>query len=390
MRSRKDIHFELIATDRDSFARRTRFRTAHGVVDGPAFMPVGTLGAVKSLTPPQVAETGAQVMLANAFHMSLEERAERVARVGGLHKFTGWNRTILTDSGGFQVFSLPGTKIDESGATFRHGEDAQPIKMTPESSMAVQRQLGADIVMAFDECVEYPAEYGYLDRAVERTFRWAQRCLSVELAPHQYLFGIVQGGTFEKLRVRAAEQIASLPFDGFAIGGVSVGEGLDLLCSVVAITAPLLPENLPRYLMGVGLPEDILEAVERGIDMFDCVIPTRYARNGTLFTSEGKLRIGDKRYRKDRYPVDTSCDCYTCQNFSRLALRHFLYAGEAIYATLASIHNLHFYQGLMRRIRDSIEGGTFTAMKREFLARYKRQDDVPGMRNPRKKDRKGR
>ena len=390
MRPRKDIHFELLATDRDSFARRTRFRTAHGVVEGPAFMPVGTLGAVKSLTPPQVAETGAQVMLANAFHMSLEERAERVARMGGLHKFTGWNRTILTDSGGFQVFSLPGTKIDESGATFRHGEDAQPIKMTPESSMTVQRQLGADIVMAFDECVEYPAEYGYLDRAVERTYRWAQRCLSVELAPHQFLFGIVQGGTFEKLRVRAAEQIASLPFDGFAIGGVSVGEGLDLLCSVVAITAPLLPENLPRYLMGVGLPEDILEAVERGIDMFDCVIPTRYARNGTLFTAEGKLRIGDKRYKKDRYPIDTSCACYTCQNFSRLALRHFLYAGEAIYATLASIHNLHFYQDLMKRIRASIEGGTFTAMKRDFLARYKRQDDVPELRNPRKKDRKGR
>ncbi|MBK7973936.1 MAG: tRNA guanosine(34) transglycosylase Tgt [Deltaproteobacteria bacterium] len=384
------MHFELLATDRESFARRTRFRTAHGVVDGPAFMPVGTLGAVKSMTPPQVADTGAQVMLANAFHMSLEERAERVARMGGLHKFTGWNRTILTDSGGFQVFSLPGTKIDESGATFRHGEDAQPIKMTPESSMEVQRQLGADIVMAFDECVEYPAEYGYLDRAVERTYRWAQRCLSVELAPHQYLFGIVQGGTFEKLRIRAAEQIASLPFDGFAIGGVSVGEGLDLLCSVVATTAPLLPENLPRYLMGVGLPEDILEAVERGIDMFDCVIPTRYARNGTLFTVEGKLRIGDKRYKKDRYPVDTSCDCYTCKNFSRLALRHFLYAGEAIYATLASIHNLHFYQHLMKRIRAAIEAGDFTAMKRDFLSRYKRQDDVPEMRNPRKKDRKGR
>ncbi len=372
---RKDIRFELLATDPSSGARRTRFRTTHGVVDGPAFMPVGTLGSVKALTPAQVMETGAQVMLANAFHMSLEERAERVARVGGLHAFTGWNRTILTDSGGFQVFSLPGTEIDESGATFRYGDDAAPTRMTPESSMAIQRQLGADIVMAFDECVGYPAEYRYVERSVERTFRWAQRCLSVELAPHQFLFGIVQGGTFEKLRARAAEQITSLPFDGFAIGGVSVGEGLGLMCSVVAATAPLLPENLPRYLMGVGLPEDILEAVERGIDMFDCVIPTRYARNGTLFTAEGKLRIGDKKYRKDRYPIDTSCDCYTCKSFSRLALRHFLYAGEPVFATLASIHNLHFYQRLMERIRASIEAGRFGTMKREFLAKYRREDE---------------
>ncbi len=375
---RKDIHFELVATDPMSGARRSRFRTAHGVVDGPAFMPVGTLGSVKACTPAQVAETGAQVMLANAFHMSLEERAERVARVGGLHAFTGWKRTILTDSGGFQVFSLPGTQIDENGATFRYGDDGAPTRMSPESSMSIQRQLGADIVMAFDECVGYPAEYRYVERSVERTFRWAQRCLAVELAPHQFLFGIVQGGTFEKLRERAAGQITSLPFDGFAIGGVSVGEGLDLMCSVVAATAPLLPENLPRYLMGVGLPEDILEAVERGIDMFDCVIPTRYARNGTLFTAEGKLRIGDKRYRKDRYPIDTSCDCYTCQNFSRLALRHFLYAGEPVYATLATIHNLHFYQRLMERIRAAIERGDFAAMKRDFLAKYRRQDESRG------------
>ena len=366
---RRDIQFELLATD-PTGARRGRFQSAHGVVDTPAFMPVGTQGAVKAATPHQVMDTGAQVVLANTFHMSLEDRRERVKRVGGLHPFMAWDRTILTDSGGFQVFSIPDKRVDEEGVTFKYGKEKETIRLTPEISMEIQRDLGADIIMAFDECVEYPATREYVIRSVERTARWAARCLTVPLQPHQHLFGIVQGGTHEDLRSRSAQQITGLDFDGFAIGGVSVGEGLDLLKQIVGWTAPLLPVHLPRYLMGVGLPEDILASVERGMDMFDCVIPTRYARGGTLFTRTGRLRVGDKRYRKDRYPIDTACGCYTCQHFSRMVLRHLHYAGEPLFLTLATIHNLHFYQDLMRDIREAIAEGRYAAFQSEWLARY--------------------
>ena len=365
----KDIGFELLVQDPGG-ARRGRFRTTHGSVETPAFMPVGTQGAVKAATPDQVAETGAEVVLANTFHLSLGDRTELVARAGGLHAFMAWKRTILTDSGGFQVFSLPERKIDDEGVLSRYGKDEAETLLTPERSMAIQRNLGADIVMAFDECVGHPASREYVARSIERTAAWARRCREARLGDHQFLFGIIQGGVYEDLRRRSARQITSLPFDGFAIGGVSVGEGHELMKRITAVTAPLLPEDLPRYLMGVGLPEDILAAVGLGVDMFDCVIPTRYARGGTLFTRMGKLRITDKRYRKDRYPVDTACGCYTCSRFSRLVLRHLHYAGEPLYDTLATIHNLTFYQDLMRDIRRAVEELRFESFAREWLDRY--------------------
>jgi queuine tRNA-ribosyltransferase len=365
----KDLHFELLRVDRPA-ARRGRFRTEHGVVETPAFMPVGTHGAVKAMTPDQVAATGAQVVLANTFHLSVEDRRELVKRQGGLHKFMAWSRTILTDSGGFQVFSLPDKKVTDDGVTFLWEKDGTKTFLDPESSMAIQRDLGADIVMAFDECVEHGAAKGYVEKSVARTTRWAARCREAPLAPHQYLFGIVQGGAFEDLRRRSAREITAIDFDGFAIGGVSVGEGFDVMDAVVGFTAPLLPETLPRYLMGVGLPEDILAAVGHGIDMFDCVIPTRYARGGTLFSRTGKIRVTDKRYRKDRYPVDTACRCYTCASFSRLVLRHLHYAQDPLFETLASIHNVHFYQDLMADVRAAIEAGRFAKFREDWLAKY--------------------
>jgi queuine tRNA-ribosyltransferase len=376
----KDLRFELLAVD--GAARRARFRTDHGPpVETPAFMPVGTQGAVKALTPDQVAETGAQVVLANTFHLSLEDRRELVKRQGGLHKFMAWDRTILTDSGGFQVFSLPDKDITDEGVTFRWEKDGSPTYLDPERSMDIQRDLGADIVMAFDECAPHDAARAYTIKALERTTRWAARCRKFPLAPHQYLFGIVQGGIHEDLRARSAREITAIDFDGFAIGGVSVGEGFDLMTKIVRWTTPLLPAKLPRYLMGVGLPEDILSAVEHGVDMFDCVIPTRYGRGGTLFARTGKVRVTDKRYRKDKYPIDTKCGCYTCARFSRLVLRHLYYAREPLFETLASIHNVHFYQDLMRDIRAAIEERRFATFKAEWLARYGRGGDAaPSLR----------
>ncbi len=365
----KDIHFELQKVD-PSGARRSRYRTEHGTVECPTFMPVGTQGAVKAMTPDQVKETGAQVILANTFHMSLEDRRELVRKSGGLHKFMAWDRSILTDSGGFQVFSLPDKKITDDGVSFQWEKDGTETWLDPEVSMEIQRDLGADIVMAFDECVEHTAARQYIEKSVERTTRWAERCRAVELRPHQYLFGIIQGGSYEDLRTKSVRDLTAIPFDGYAIGGVSVGEGFDDMVKVVRFTAPKLPANLPRYLMGVGLPEDILAAVEHGIDMFDCVIPTRYARGATLFTRTGKLRVNDKRYRKDKYPVDTACRCYTCQKFSRLVLRHLFYAQEPLFETLASIHNVQFYQDLMADIRQSIEQGRYRAFRQEWLDRY--------------------
>ena len=363
-----DIRFRLHATD--GKARRGEFTTSHGTVQTPAFMPVGTAGFVRSISPREITETGAQVILANTYHLSLGERLQAVKHMGGLHRFMGWNQTILTDSGGFQVFSLPERKITDDGVIFAYEENGEKVTLTPERSMEIQRDLGADIVMAFDECVEYPAEHDYVKRAVGRTTKWARRCRAVELQRHQFLFGIVQGGVYEDLRRLSAQRITEIPFDGYAIGGVSVGEGHDLMKQVVNICAPLLPEHKPRYLMGVGLPEDILAAVRLGMDMFDCVIPTRFARGGTLFTRTGKLRIQDKAYRKDRYPVDTGCRCYTCRTFSRMVLRYLFFSGDPLAETLATIHNIAFYQDLMSGIRDAIEAGRYEAFCEEWLRTY--------------------
>ncbi len=367
--SRKDIQFKTTRVD-PSGARRGSFRTTHGKVETPAFMPVGTSGFVRATPMRDVAETGAQVVLANTYHLSLGDRLQTVKRAGGLHNFMGWSSTILTDSGGFQVFSLPGREISEDGVHFKFEESGERLFLGPERSMQIQRDLGSDIVMAFDECVEYPSPADYVQQSVKRTTRWAERCFDVELQDHQFLFGIVQGETHAALRRQSASEITSQPFDGFAVGGVSVGEGLNLLKEVVGITSPMLPPDKPRYLMGVGLPEDILASVERGMDMFDCVIPTRYARNGTLFSRTGKLRIMDKTFRKDKYPIDTHCGCYTCQTYSRMILRYLFFTKDPIAEVLATIHNLTFYQDLMADIRRAIERGNYDNFQRDWLNRY--------------------
>jgi queuine tRNA-ribosyltransferase len=367
--SKKDIKFKLTRTD-PSGARRGHFFTEHGKVETPAFMPVGTAGFVRSTPMRDVAETGAQVVLGNTYHLSLGERLATVKRAGGLHRFMGWDQTILTDSGGFQIFSLEGREISEKGVSFQFEEDGEKLFIGPEQSMAIQRDLGSDIVMAFDECVDYKAPQEYVQQSVERTTRWAERSREYPLQDHQFMFGIVQGGIYQSLRRQSATEITNIDFDGFAIGGVSVGEGLDLLKEVVGYTAPMLPPMKPRYLMGVGLPEDILASVERGMDMFDCVIPTRYARQGTLFTKFGKLRIMDRNFRKDGYPLDTSCRCYTCQTYSRMVLRYLFFTKDPLAETLATIHNLTFYQDLMADIRKAIERGNYDNFQRDWLNKY--------------------
>jgi len=330
-------------------------------------MPVGTQAAVRCATPDQVAATGAEVVLANTYHMGFDERLRLVERHGGLHALMRWSRTILTDSGGFQVFSLPDRKIDEEGVEFRFRDGDRPVKLSPERSMEIQRVLGADIVMAFDECVDHRAGRPYVEASTERTFRWLERCTAVVLDPHQSLFGIVQGGMHLDLRERAAADLAGLDLPGYAIGGVSVGEGFAEMVRVVDHTAPLLPEGKVRYLMGVGLPEDLVASVGAGMDIHDCVIPTRYAREGTAFTWQGKMRIRDKRYRKDRYPIDTACTCASCAGgFSRAYLRHLLFARESLGEILMTIHNLHFYQDLMRAMRDAIEEDRFADWREGF------------------------
>lgn len=369
----KNISFELIATD-PSGARRGRLRTSHGSVDTPAFMVVGTEGFFRSAMPKDIEETGTQIALANTYHLSTEERLATVKRSGGIHQVMAWNGPVLTDSGGFQVFSLPDKKITEEGVTFSFKEKEKPIFLSPERSMEIQRTLGADIVMAFDECIEYPAAAEYVYKSVERTTRWARRCRNTPLAGHQFLFGIVQGGVYPELRTKSAREITAIPFDGFAIGGVSVGEGHDLMKAVVDHTAPLLPSDKPKYLMGVGMPEDLIEAVRGGMDMFDCVIPTRFARLGTLFTRMGKIRIMDKTFRKDKFPLDTQCTCYTCRNYSRMVLRYLFFMKDPLAWTLATIHNVTFYQDLMQGIRTAIEQHVFEEFAAEFLGRYQKSD----------------
>ncbi|WP_225073556.1 tRNA guanosine(34) transglycosylase Tgt [Desulfuromonas sp. CSMB_57] len=364
------FEFQLLAVDAATAARRGRLTTPHGVIETPIFMPVGTHGALKALTPAQVEEAGAQIILANTYHLHLSPGEGLVEKAGGLHRFMHWNRPILTDSGGFQVFSLPKKKITEDGVFFRHELTGEEIFLGPAEAMAIQNTLGADIIMAFDECIPYPATHDYAARSIRKTLRWAETCLKQQQRPDQALFGIVQGSVYEDLRRDCAMALAAMDFPGYAIGGVSVGEGLELLKKVVDYTAHLLPEHKPRYLMGVGLPEDILESVERGMDMFDCVIPTRYARSATLFTRRGRIRLTHRRYRRDFFPVDASCDCYCCRNFSRAYLHHLFKSNEILSATLSAIHNVQFYLNMMAQARQAIEQGTFREFKQEFLAEY--------------------
>ncbi len=364
------MEFKLIKKDKQSSARLGVVTTGRGEIQTPIFMPVATHGAMKPLTPAQITETGAQIILSNTYHLHLQPGEGLVKKAGGLHKFMAWDKPILTDSGGFQVFSLPNKRITDEGVFFRHEVTGDEIYLDPASATRIQQDLGADIIMAFDECIPYPCERQYAEHSTKKTIRWLKECQRAMTDNGQALFGIVQGSVFEDLRAYCAREMRALDLPGYAIGGVSVGEGLELLKKVVAWTAPHLPEDKPRYLMGVGLPEDILESVERGIDMFDCVIPTRYARSATLFTRRGKIRLTNKNYKRDFFPVDPSCTCYTCGNFTRAYLHHLFVSNEVLSAVLSAIHNVHFYLNMMAEIRAAIADNRFMEYKSRFLAEY--------------------
>ncbi|WP_457678401.1 tRNA guanosine(34) transglycosylase Tgt [Thermovibrio sp.] len=363
------MEFNVISTD--GKARVGVLRGAHGETETPCFMPVGTLGAVKGLTWEQVKEMGYKLVLANFYHLYLRPGLEVIKEAGGIHSFTGWKGLILTDSGGFQVFSLGSlTKITEEGVEFRSHVDGSKHFFTPELVVRGEEEIGVDFGMVLDECTPYPATYEYAKHSMERTLRWAKRSIEARTTDKTAIFGIVQGGVYEDLRLRCVEELTKLPFDGFAIGGLSVGEPKEEMYRITRLVAPQLPFDKPRYLMGVGTPEDILEAVEAGVDMFDCVMPTRNARNGTLFTSYGKVNIKAAKYKRDFTPLDPECDCYTCKNFTKAYLRHLYASKEVNSVILNTIHNLHFYGKLMERIRVSIKEGRFKEFKEEFLSKF--------------------
>ena len=382
-----DPTFAFRVTHTDGRARRGVMTTAHGDVETPAFMPVGTQGAVKAVTHRDLESMGAQILLGNTYHLYLRPGDELIARRGGLHRFIGWSGPILTDSGGYQVFSLAARRtIDENGANFRSHLDGSSHLLTPERAADIQAHLGSDISMVLDECVAYPCEPRIADEAMRRTRRWAARARVRLLAlrsnpptdvsatnPGQAQFGIVQGSVYPELRAESASRTIDLGFEGYAIGGLSVGEPLEVMYDIVSQTTPQLPAEAPRYLMGTGTPEDLVESVARGIDLFDCVLPTRNARNGQLFTSEGRLNIKNARYAEDDRPPDPSCRCYTCATHSRAYLRHLFLAGEMSAATLNTLHNLHFYLDSMRRIRDAIVFGRFESFRLAFHQSLSRQ-----------------
>ncbi len=350
--------FTIAARHGATNARCGTLVTPHGEVETPTFMPVGTVGSVKSLTVPQVEASGARIVLGNTFHLHLRPGEEVVKQQGGLHRFTGWRGPMLTDSGGFQVFSLARLRtISEEGADFRSPVNGDRKFLSPESSMAIQQALGADIAMAFDEVPALPAGRTEIESALERTARWAERCLKAHASPEQALYGIVQGGVDKELRRRSATQITGLGFDGFAIGGLSVGEPKAELHEYTRFCAPLLPEERPRYLMGVGMPEDLINAIEAGFDQFDCIAPTRMARHGSLFTDAGRISIKRAEFERDDSPVDPACDCFTCKTHSRAYLHHLRSCGELAFFTLATIHNLRHYGRLMERCRAAIRTG---------------------------------
>lgn len=362
------MDFELLATD--GAARRGRLNFARGSVETPAFMPVGTYGTVKGMTPEELHEIGAQIILGNTFHLAARPGTEIIALHGDLHDFMHWSGPILTDSGGFQVFSLGKLRrITEQGVHFRSPVDGSPVFMGPEESMAIQRILGSDVVMIFDECTPYPATEAQARESMELSLRWAARCRVAHGDNPAALFGIVQGGMYPALRTRSLEGLLELGFDGYAVGGLSVGEPEAERLLVLDALVDQLPKNHPRYLMGVGTPLDIIAAVERGIDMFDCVMPTRNARNGHLFTSEGVIRIRNARHKQDTGPLDPNCDCYTCRHYSRAYLHHLDRCNEILGARLNSIHNLYFYQQLMRGLREAIVEGRLDAFAADFRAR---------------------
>jgi queuine tRNA-ribosyltransferase len=387
--------FELLTTDQKSKARRGRLMTAHGMVDTPAFMPIGTQGSVKSVSPRELRELDAQIVLGNTYHLFVRPGLDVIQHFGGLHKFMNWDGPILTDSGGYQIFSLAKLrKITEDGVEFQNHIDGARAFISPEIAMEMQIVLGSDIAMALDECVPYPCEYDYATKSAELTTRWARRCKAVASAvaadksrnalrtahttARQLVFGIVQGATFEDLRKASAQAIVDLDFDGYAIGGVSVGEPEEEMMRAVESAEPFLPRDKPRYAMGLGTPPQLLEMIARGIDMFDCVLPTRLARNGTAFTSTGTLNLKNAEFARDKGPIEETCACYACTEFSRGYIRHLIKAEEILGLRLITLHNLHFYLDLMRQARNRIEHGEFDRFRRQFVANYKTRDvDLP-------------
>ncbi|WAA11567.1 tRNA guanosine(34) transglycosylase Tgt [Fervidibacillus halotolerans] len=366
------IRYELIKKDKQTGARLGKIHTPHGSFDTPMFMPVGTLATVKTMSPEELKEIGAGIILSNTYHLWLRPGHEVIQEAGGLHRFMNWDQAILTDSGGFQVFSLSEfRKIEEEGVHFRNHLNGEKLFLSPEKAMEIQNALGSDIMMAFDECPPYPAEYDYMKKSVERTSRWAERSLKAHKRPKdQGLFGIVQGGAYEDLRKQSAKDLVSLDFPGYAIGGLSVGEPKQVMNRVLEYTTPLLPENKPRYLMGVGSPDSLIDGVIRGIDMFDCVLPTRIARNGTVMTSTGRLVVKNAKYATDFRPLDEQCDCYTCKNYSRAYIRHLIHTNEIFGFRLTTYHNLYFLLKLMEQIRQAIREDRLGDFREQFFEQY--------------------
>ncbi|MCR2042522.1 tRNA guanosine(34) transglycosylase Tgt [Anaerosalibacter massiliensis] len=366
------IKFEIIKESSECNARLGKLYTPHGVIETPIFMPVGTKATVKTMTPEEVEKLGAQIILGNTYHLYLKPGHKLIEEAGGLHKFMNWNKPILTDSGGFQVFSLGKLrKITEEGVEFRSHIDGSKHMITPEKSIEIQNSLGSDIMMAFDECAPYPSSWEYIKNSMERTSRWAKRCKEYHKDwDRQGIFGIVQGGMYKDLREESVKAITDLNFPGYAIGGLSVGEPLDLMCEMLDFTTPMLPKDKPRYLMGVGTPDYLFESAIRGIDMADCVLPTRIARNGTAFTSHGKLVIRNAKYSNDFGPLDPECDCYTCKNYSRAYIRHLFNVNEILGPRLATIHNLYFLIKLMENVRKAIKEDRLLEYREEFYKKF--------------------
>jgi queuine tRNA-ribosyltransferase len=366
------VKYELIKECKQTGARLGRVHTPHGVIDTPTFMPVGTQATVKAMAPNELKEIGAQIILSNTYHLFIRPGHKLVEKAGGLHGFMNWDRPILTDSGGFQVYSLSDNrKIKEEGVIFKSHLDGAKHFFTPEYVMEIENSLGADIMMAFDECTPYPCDWDYAKHSMERTLRWLKRCKDAHKnTEKQALFGIVQGSTYKDLRIESARRTVEIELPGYAIGGLSVGESKEIMNDVMDYTVPELPKNKPRYLMGVGSPDALIDGAIRGIDMFDCVLPTRIARNGTVMTSKGKLVVRNAEYAEDFLPMDEECDCYACKNFSRAYIRHLIKAGEILGGRLTSIHNLRFLQNLMADIRKAISEDRLGDFRKEFFIKY--------------------
>ena len=373
------LRYELIKKEKHTGARLGRVITPHGVIETPIFMPVGTLASVKSVSPEELKEMKAQIILSNTYHLWLRPGDDLIERAGGLHTFMNWDRPILTDSGGFQVFSLTDIRrLEEEGVHFRSHLDGSKLFLSPEKAIQIQNHLGSDIMMSLDECPPFDASYDYMKHSIERTTRWAERGLKAHQRPNdQALFGILQGGGYKDLRLQHAKEMIGLDFPGYSIGGLSVGESKEEMYKVLDYLTPIMPENKPRYLMGVGSPDALIEGSIRGVDMFDCVLATRIARNGTCMTSKGRLVVKNAAYKEDFRPIDEACQCYTCRNSTRAYVRHLLHCGETFGLRLTSIHNLHFLLQLMEQVRQAIREDCLLDFKEDFFERYGLNVDKP-------------